>query len=85
MAVRSIPQKRSDFSLCPLHCKCAQFKYPEPGNQLVSNKILTSTHYTNDNFWLFAVNVSALIFVLIPKLPQVRFICYHCIVTSILC
>ncbi|EDR12722.1 uncharacterized protein LACBIDRAFT_245879 [Laccaria bicolor S238N-H82] len=33
---------------------------------------LASTHYTNYNPWLFAVNLSALIFVLIPKLPQVR-------------
>ncbi|KAJ7771144.1 ORMDL family-domain-containing protein [Mycena maculata] len=32
---------------------------------------LASTHYTNYNPWLFAVNISALVFVLIPKLPQV--------------
>ncbi|ESK95100.1 protein orm1 [Moniliophthora roreri MCA 2997] len=31
---------------------------------------LASTHYTNYNPWLFAVNITALIFVLIPKLPQ---------------
>ncbi|KAK0499642.1 ORMDL family-domain-containing protein [Armillaria luteobubalina] len=31
---------------------------------------LASTHYTNYNPWLFAVNLTALIFVLIPKLPQ---------------
>ena len=35
-------------------------------------RFLASTHYTNYNPWLFAVNVSVLIFVLIPKLPQVR-------------
>lgn len=35
-------------------------------------RFLASTHYTNYNPWLFAVNLSALIFVLIPKLPQVR-------------
>ncbi|KAF8326415.1 ORMDL family-domain-containing protein [Amanita rubescens] len=33
---------------------------------------LASTHYTNYNPWLFAINLSALVFVLIPKLPQVR-------------
>ncbi|TDL29672.1 Orm1 type endoplasmic reticulum protein [Rickenella mellea] len=31
---------------------------------------LASTHYTNYNPWLFAVNLTALIFVLIPKLPM---------------
>ncbi|KAH9989131.1 ORMDL family-domain-containing protein [Russula vinacea] len=30
---------------------------------------LLSTHYTNYNPWLFAINLSALIFVLVPKLP----------------
>ncbi|KAI0310420.1 putative ORM1-unfolded protein response protein [Amylostereum chailletii] len=30
---------------------------------------LLSTHYTNYNPWLFAVNLSALVWVLIPKLP----------------
>ncbi|KAF7352389.1 Protein ORM1 [Mycena venus] len=33
---------------------------------------LASTHYTNYNPWLFAVNISALVFVLIPKLPQLH-------------
>jgi len=33
---------------------------------------LASTHYTNYNPWLFAINLSALIFVLIPKLPQLH-------------
>ncbi|KAJ7129250.1 ORMDL family-domain-containing protein [Mycena epipterygia] len=39
---------------------------------------LASTHYTNYNPWLFAVNISALVFVLIPKLPQVslRVLCW---------
>ncbi|KAJ7228206.1 ORMDL family-domain-containing protein [Mycena pura] len=32
---------------------------------------LASTHYTNYNPWVFAINFSALVFVLIPKLPQV--------------
>jgi hypothetical protein len=34
-------------------------------------RFLASTHYTNYNPWLFAMNISALVFVLIPKLPQV--------------
>ncbi|TEB30052.1 Orm1 type endoplasmic reticulum protein [Coprinellus micaceus] len=33
---------------------------------------LASTHYTNYNPWLFAVNLTALVFVLIPKLPQLH-------------
>ncbi|KAJ7872074.1 Orm1 type endoplasmic reticulum protein [Mycena leptocephala] len=33
---------------------------------------LASTHYTNYNPWLFFVNISALVFVLIPKLPQLH-------------
>ena len=34
-------------------------------------RFLASTHYTHYNPWLFAINMSALILVLIPKLPQV--------------
>src|ERR1700728_1299722 len=35
-------------------------------------RFLASTHYTNYNPWLFAVNLTALIvFAIIPKLPQV--------------
>lgn len=33
---------------------------------------LASTHYTNYNPWLFAINISSLILVLIPKLPQLH-------------
>jgi len=33
---------------------------------------LASTHYTNYNPWLFAVNLTALVVVLIPKLPQLH-------------
>ncbi|KAK7062153.1 protein ORM1 [Favolaschia claudopus] len=33
---------------------------------------LASTHYTNYNPWLFSVNISALVLVLIPKLPQLH-------------
>jgi hypothetical protein len=38
----------------------------------ISNSFLLSTHYTNYNPWLFAINLSALIFTLVPKLPIVR-------------
>ncbi|KAN0140529.1 Orm1 type endoplasmic reticulum protein [Lactarius tabidus] len=31
---------------------------------------LLSTHYNNYNPWLFAINLSALLFVLVPKLPM---------------
>jgi len=33
---------------------------------------LASTHYTNYNPWLFAVNLTALILAIIPKLPQLH-------------
>lgn len=33
---------------------------------------LASTHYTNYNPWLFAINLTALVFVLIAKLPQLH-------------
>jgi len=33
---------------------------------------LVSTHYTHYNPWLFAVNFTALLFVLFPKLPQLH-------------
>jgi hypothetical protein len=36
------------------------------------DSFLISTHYTNYNPWIFALNVSALVFSLVPKLPQVR-------------
>jgi len=39
---------------------------------------LASTHYTNYNPWLFAINFTALIVLaIIPKLPQVRPL-FHC-------
>lgn len=34
-------------------------------------RFLVSTHYTNYNPWAFALNFSALVFVLLAKLPQV--------------
>ncbi|KAE9409815.1 Orm1 type endoplasmic reticulum protein [Gymnopus androsaceus JB14] len=33
---------------------------------------LASTHYTNYNPWLFAVNLSALVLALLPKFPQLH-------------
>jgi hypothetical protein len=33
---------------------------------------LVSTHYTNYNPWLFAINFTALVLVLFPKLPQLH-------------
>ena len=45
---------------------------PHPIHPNLPPSFLASTHYTAYNPWVFAINVSALIFVLIPKLPQVR-------------
>lgn len=39
---------------------------------LMKYSFLLSTHYTHYNPWLFAINLTALIFVLLPKLPMVR-------------
>lgn len=39
---------------------------------LMTYSFLLSTHYTHYNPWLFAINLTALIFVLLPKLPMVR-------------
>ena len=39
----------------------------------LTRRFLASTHYTNYNPWLFAVNLTALVFCLIPKLPQARY------------
>lgn len=38
---------------------------------LSSLRFLASTHYTHYNPWLFAINLTALTFVLLAKLPQV--------------
>lgn len=48
------------------------FAAPAITSRLLIHRFLASTHYTNYNPWLFAINVTALLFVLIPKLPQVR-------------
>jgi len=48
---------------------------PEPRaltRPAIQNSFLLSTHYTNYNPWLFAINLSALLFALVPKLPIVR-------------
>jgi hypothetical protein len=37
------------------------------------SRFLVSTHYTNYNPWIFALNITALVFNLVPKLPQVRY------------
>lgn len=39
-------------------------------------RFLASTHYTNYDPWLFAINLTALILVLIPKLPMVSNVLY---------
>src|ERR1700733_5733850 len=40
----------------------------------IGSRFLASTHYTNYNPWLFAVNLTALILLaIIPKLPKVRY------------
>lgn len=64
------PAKKWLFSLpvglyVPPHsASTAQLLMSEP-------RFLCSTHYTNYNPWLFAINLTALLFVLVPKLPQV--------------
>ncbi|KII95267.1 hypothetical protein PLICRDRAFT_98545 [Plicaturopsis crispa FD-325 SS-3] len=45
---------------------------------------LASTHYTNYDPILFAVNLTALVLVLIPKLPQVRSILFQHLTYSLL-
>lgn len=72
MMVRNIPHPRSGWSPRQYCCECR----PQPlGGESYDTFIsfLASTHYTNYNPWLFAVNLTALIVVaIIPKLPQVR-------------
>jgi ORMDL family protein len=76
MVVRRTHPQENGFSPFPSACA---FPYllpflqtltrPRPHTQI---SFLLSTHYTNYNPWLFAINLSALIFVLVPKLPMVR-------------
>lgn len=42
------------------------------------DRFLVSTHYTNYHPWAFAINFSALVFVLLAKLPQVRSLWAFC-------
>ena len=45
--------------------------FRSPSRPASRSRFLASTHYTHYDPWLFAVNLSALVFVLIPKLPIV--------------
>lgn len=69
--VHSILPQRNGSSLFLSYCKCFAF-HSSAGQLIQVHRFLASTHYTNYNPWLFAINISALVFVLIPKLPQVR-------------
>lgn len=66
------PAKKWLFSL-PVGLCVLSFPTPlQPPKHLYSEpRFLCSTHYTNYNPWLFAINLTALLFVLVPKLPQV--------------
>ena len=57
--------------LCvPIALYAASYVFDDVGSDCAISFLL-STHYTHYNPWLFALNLSALVFVLIPKLPQV--------------
>lgn len=64
------PAKKWLFSVPVVLYAFTVFSLP-PNLIAYLSRFLASTHYTNYNPWLFAVNLTALIFVLIPKLPQV--------------
>ena len=70
---QNTPSKKWLFSvpvvLCVSHLSPSPHLLTRPQSQY---SFLLSTHYTNYNPWLFAINLSALIFVLVPKLPIVR-------------
>jgi hypothetical protein len=70
---QNTPSRKWLFSvpvgLCVFDPVLSRYALTRPTN---SNSFLLSTHYTNYNPWLFAVNLSALIFTLVPKLPIVR-------------
>ena len=71
MMVRSIPRQRNGWSPRQYCCECGPQPLCESHEKYIS--FLASTHYTNYNPWLFAVNLTALIaLAIIPKLPQVR-------------
>lgn len=60
----SVPVVLYDILFCPDHSSAAL-------TLTNSCRFLASTHYTHYNPWLFAINLTALTFVLLAKLPQV--------------
>jgi len=73
---QNTPSKKWLFSVPVV--LCVFYPHPVPPCGIYThatsnpNRFLLSTHYTNYNPWLFAINLSALIFTLVPKLPIVR-------------
>ena len=67
----NIPLQRSGCSVCLSDCE-RPCPIAQEHSVTFFDRFLASTHYTNYNPWFFAINLSALIFVLIPKLPMVR-------------
>lgn len=72
MMARNIHHRKSGYSLrlyyCSSHACDASYL-----THSTHTSFLASTHYTNYNPWLFAINLTALIVLaIIPKLPQVR-------------
>ena len=59
------------------HCSVSTHLNSRSSIILNSSSFLLSTHYTHYNPWLFAVNLTALVFVLLPKLPMVRYSPYQ--------
>jgi hypothetical protein len=71
---QNTPSRKWLFSVPVGLCVFLLSPFPQtPTRPQTQNSFLLSTHYTNYNPWLFAINLSALIFVLVPKLPMVRF------------
>lgn len=60
-----LPQQWSASDWAPFHTRCPQ------QSLTTLRSFLISTHYTRYNYTLFALNFSALVFVLFPKLPIV--------------
>jgi hypothetical protein len=70
---QNTPSKKWLFSVPVGLCVSSPLSLPSRTHTTTTrNRFLLSTHYTNYNPWLFAINLSALIFVLVPKLPIVR-------------
>lgn len=68
--VRSILQQRNGSFQFHVFCESQRHILCPPTHCPPS--FLASTHYTNYNPWLFAINLTALVFALLPKFPQVR-------------